>query len=196
MELLLITEDKLKILLSRDDLGELGITCEEIDYGNTETRRVFWYLLDEAKHITGFDAANSRIFIQIYPDVEGGCEMYVSRLGETDGNRNKLGGKKVTCSIHSEHDLRREDRIYRFGSLDDMLQACRELRAHKYSGASSAYIDEDGEYCYLIVACVRGDNCILSEYGESRSASGLRYYINEHCREIRANDAVGVLSEL
>ena len=81
MELIRINENKLKIMLSEGDMKQYALDCASLDYDNTETRRAFWSILDEAKHQTGFDAASQRVFVQLYPSKEGGCEMFVTKLG-------------------------------------------------------------------------------------------------------------------
>ena len=40
---------KIMFELSDGDLSDLGITFDELDYSNIETRRVVWTLLDRAK---------------------------------------------------------------------------------------------------------------------------------------------------
>ena len=81
MELILISDKKLKVMLSASDMQKYELDNDTIDYDNTETRRAFWQILDEAKHKTGFDAASEKVFIQVYPSRGGGCEMYVTKLG-------------------------------------------------------------------------------------------------------------------
>ncbi len=193
-----MTENKLKILLSAKDLEGLGITCEEMDYGNTGTRRVFWYLLDEAKRATGFDAASSKIFIQIYPNGDGGCEMYVSRLGgaKSRASHSDDGGDGVRSGeLTLRRGKRREERIYRFDDMEDMLTACRELEKRRYVGASSAYEggEELGGY-YLKLECEPGGYALLEEYGERKNSVGLGDYISEHCRGICQENAVSSLA--
>ena len=80
MELILINSNKLKIMLTEADMIQYELDFNTINYDNIETRRAFWNILDEAKHRTGFDAASDRIFIQLYPSKEGGCEMYVTKV--------------------------------------------------------------------------------------------------------------------
>ena len=89
MELILINEKKLKIMLTPEDMREYEIDCESVDYARAETRRAFWSILDEAKHRTGFDAASERVYIQLYPSREGGCEMFVTRLSCAAGESAK-----------------------------------------------------------------------------------------------------------
>ena len=81
MELLPINEQKIKIMLSHEDLAAWQLSPDTIDYNTTETRRAFWGILDEAKKKTGFDAAKEKVFVQLYPAKNGGCEMYVTKLG-------------------------------------------------------------------------------------------------------------------
>ena len=80
MELILINTSKLKIMLTPDDMKRYSLDIDKMNYDNTETRRVFWNILDTAKHETGFDAASDRVCIQVYPSKGGGCEMYVTKL--------------------------------------------------------------------------------------------------------------------
>lgn len=173
MELLLISDSRLKVILSREDMEKYSLSAEMMDYDNTETRRAFWSILDEAKHRTGFDAAADRVFVQVYPSRCGGCEMFVTKLGEkserkrteetrraltlSDGERSLVaqkGGRLAPCSG-----------AYRFADLSLLLSACRslaggegviretqrEMRPGAAVCESSAYIDEKGR-CYLLLS--------------------------------------------
>ena len=102
MELIMISNSKLKIMLTSEDMKEYSLDCNTLSYENTETRRAFWSILDEAKHRTGFDAASERVFVQVYPSKKGGCEMYVTKLGVFSGKKQ----------VHNEDgDIRINDGI-------------------------------------------------------------------------------------
>ena len=75
MELIRISDSKLKIMLNAEDMVHYAINSDLLNYENTETRRAVWQILDEAKQQTGFDAASDRVLIQVYPSRAGGCEM-------------------------------------------------------------------------------------------------------------------------
>ena len=200
MNIILISEDRLKVVLTDSDLTSYGIRVEDIDYGNTETKRVFWTILDRAKNETGFDAALSRIFIQIYPDSRGGCEMYVSRIGDKKSARRSTDGVRcATCA-----DTRREavEQVYRFESLGALVSACRLLSSRGFCGYATAYSagsDGLGE-CYLIVRIAANDvtktALCLSEYGEPYGSRYGKWRLMEHCSLIREGDAVSVLGKL
>ena len=148
MELILISDSKLKIMLTRDDLRLYSIDCDTLDYENTETRRAFWSILDEAKHRTGFDAASEKVFVQVYPSKAGGCEMYVTKLGaleegeqgdaEDDVIINPAPAKKrgeniirkepyLTFSEKKRSFQRKREEIFKFDSLELLIRACRRL---------------------------------------------------------------------
>ncbi len=195
MELLLISENKIKISLTKADLDGYSITSDDIDYDNTETRRVFWTLLDEAKRKTGFDAAKSRIFIQIYPGRDGGCELYVSKISRAEKDEEislnvlrKLSEIKEECKV-------KKSSVYCFDEINALIAACRRLKALGYSHSSSAY--SEGKKRFFLTVDTDGDRfSFIGEYGQRQSADEIMLYINEHCGVICENDAVTRLGEL
>lgn len=194
MELLLISENKIKISLTKADLDAYGISFGDMDYGNTETRRVFWTLFDEVKRKTGFDAAKSRIFVQVYPDMGGGCELYASRLqhsgsGASEPRVNVFQGLKERVSSE------KETAVYRFDGASGLIAACKRLKALGYSGCASAYSGDGGVF-YLSLVGTDGTEQLIGEYGEQCLSAGTALYVSEHCRRICNGDAVNRLCEL
>ena len=197
MKMLLITEDELKVALTKGDLEGFGIKIEDIDYDNTETRRVFWSILDDAKRQTGFDAALSRIFIQIYPCSDGGCDMYVSRIGaDKSGRSGRRHG--VACAVEKPVSRGVEtSRIYGFYRVEELLSACKALRGAGKLVRSSAYVLDGSETCYLLLE----DNGVdvsaeVTEYGERCVGKYIFEYILEHCEPICLDTAVSTLGRL
>ncbi|MBO7740095.1 MAG: adaptor protein MecA [Clostridia bacterium] len=140
MELLPISDDKIKIMLSREDLAAWQLSCDTIDYDTTETRRAFWGILDEAKKRTGFDAAKEKVFVQLYPAKNGGCEMYVTKLHE------KNDPSPITLAKSLPHW---EKRLYAFSHLEDMLSACARLAECGFASESAAYAEMHTYYLSL-----------------------------------------------
>lgn len=194
MELILISESKLKVMLTADDMEAYSLTCDNIDYDNTETRKAFWNILDEAKHRTGFDAAKEKVFIQIFPSKGGGCEMYVTKLeglSTTD---------RITCHVKRDELICFTD-IYAFLCLDDLLNVCAQLDKLGFKGESSAYAGDDGKF-YLVISDTRtlGSSMptypFIAEYGEKKTGKNFILYIKEHCKLICKGEAVEKLCVL
>ncbi|MBQ8350902.1 MAG: adaptor protein MecA [Clostridia bacterium] len=179
MELIRISDSKLKIMLNAEDMAHYAITSDLLNYENTETRRIVWQILDEAKHKTGFDAASDRVLIQVYPSRTGGCEMYVTKVppplphpSEGDNMRTREGRSE----------------LYLFTNLEGLLQACRQLACHMPLGESTVYALEGGGY-YLLLRGEAIDTatgappayCPAEEYGERKKCTAARMaYIKEH----------------
>lgn len=192
MDLLLISDNKIKISLTKADLDSYSITCDDIDYDNTETRRVFWALLDEVNKKTGFDAAKSRVFIQIYPDKSGGCEIYVSRIKGETVPRGTLA--LSVCETENRECGRSE--VFSFDNVEDMLSVCRRLMNTGYSGSSAAYTDESGRFYLTAESGCESELYFITEYGVRHTSPSIPLYIKEHCREICLDNAVGQLGKL
>ena len=79
MEISLTDGEGLRISLTPFDMIHYELTNDSIDYGDTRTRRVLWEIFDKAKEQTGFDAANGKIKISVYPQKNGGCLIFITR---------------------------------------------------------------------------------------------------------------------
>ena len=185
MELIVINDSKLKIMLSPDDMRDFDLDCDSVDYSSTETRRAFWSILDEAKHRTGFDAASQRIYIQLYPSRQGGCEMYVTKIGSAKSS--------ATCCDEQKRPA------YIFDSLDLLLRVCRQLERLDPDISADAFSDDSGHFLLLLgIDCEKNMQSLsfISEFGETFPPDDVETYISEHCRQFCSGDAVLRLSTL
>lgn len=195
MDMILISNQKLKIMLSPDDMNEYEISCETIDYDNTETRRVLWNILDLAKHKTGFDAAHEKVYIQVYPSRGGGCELFVTKLSEGElpsGMRSRLPRREVFPLAR----VCRASGIYRFSSVNRMAAASAALSKMGYRGRSAAFADPHSAAAYLVLDESGAHYPFICEYGGVRLTAPAAEYIAEHCSPICENDAVERLASL
>ncbi len=171
MELILINDSKLKIMLSPSDMKEYDISCDRVDYRQTETRRAFWCILDEAKHRTGFDAASEKVYIQMYPSKEGGCEMYVTKLGFTSPSEDTVDLAKASIS----------ELAFCFSELKPLLMVCRQLDHIGLSDAGDVYRNDKGYYLFLDTSAAHPDSfAFISEFGDKEDPGHLRAYVSEY----------------
>lgn len=205
MELLVISENKLKVILSRADMDAYSITCDSIDYDNTETRKAFWCILDEAKHKTGFDAASDRVYVQVYPSKGGGCEMYVTKMSKRTSQAHEKQGDEADRRINIRKQSGYfEKSLCRFENAEDMIAACRTLCEMGFEADSSLYCSEDGAYflrtersgaeppSLLRRGC---SSDILSEFG-TRLDYAFEGWVSERCICICSKDAVKKIASL
>ena len=178
MELIRISDDKIKISLTKAELDSYEISVESMDYGAEQTRSVFKELFGRAKQSTGFDAQGNKVFVQIYSARDGGCEIFVSKL-ETP--------QKKTLRIKGEESFLLE-------SLDDLLAVCRQIERIGHDTPSDAY--SYGERFVLVLSQPsKSVSSYAREYGK-KCENYTAGYINEHFGLIKKGDAVQVLARL
>ncbi|MHC1696151.1 MAG: adaptor protein MecA [Eubacteriales bacterium] len=194
MELVLISDNKLKIILTDEDMSTLDISCDTIDYDNTSTRRAFWELLDKAKQQTGFDAASDKVLVQVYPDKNGGCSMYVTKM---TGIKNEPYDyeKKYKTRLYTTAKEKKSRIIFRFPDSEALCSACKQLALHGYEGDSDVYASRRSYYLY-IEDTKPSRVPLVSEYATLVHNPFFAYYLTEHSKHICKGNAVDVFGSL
>ncbi len=90
MELFLLSEEKIKIVLSREDLTKRHLTYRQLDYDDVRTRKMIWEIFDLAKDQTGFDAAREKVCIELFPKKSGGCEIYATKVKDEEKEKDYI----------------------------------------------------------------------------------------------------------
>ena len=197
MELRLLNENKLKIILTNEDMASLDITYEEMNYDDDlGTRRVLWEILDQAKRQTGFDAGKEKIYVNVHPDKSGGCFMYVTKtdepLAQYKGDPYTYE-KKYKSKLYT--GIKKKRVLYMFENSETLLEACRQLSMNGYNGKSDIFADAGRYYLYI------EDNRevsvdLISEYGVLINNPFFGFYLDEHTKKILSNEAVKKFAEI
>ena len=75
-------ENTLRVSLSGEELEGYDLTEKEFDYEHPEGKRVIREIFDKAKREMGFDVESKKVYVQLYPKKDGGCEIFVIRMEE------------------------------------------------------------------------------------------------------------------
>lgn len=206
MELNLIREDKLKVLLTPFDMMKYELTCEKLDYDNTETRKAIWSILDFAKQETGFDAAIGKIRIEVYPEKSGGCAIYISKLKSSDLSSHEPMNETIAKTTPPAGKM---TVVYQFKETDSLIRVCRFLSHRGYQDESSAFFEtlEKGELRYFleiresVPASLKKtrylkENLFIEEFGEKLESEESVFYLYERTSLICRNNAVQTLAAL
>ena len=208
MELIRISDRKLKIMLTPTDMCHFELDAAHFGEDSAEMHRAFRLLLDEVRKLTDFDADDHRISVQYFPSREGGCEMFISNL-QSDDREYSTCAKSMTALQKVPLQLQpakrngsfRRECAYRFEELQSLLLACQRLLQIGYLCESSAYRDEQTYFLILTVTSsspfsLPDELDFLVEYGTIQNPATLLLYIREHATLIRAGDAITVLGDL
>ena len=191
MELIQISESKLKIMLSEGDMARFSLDAIDGDYSKDETRRALRAMLSSVKEMSGFDTRGERIFVQMYPSRGGGCEVFVTKLGWEKG-------EAATVGIPAQTDVKRSPGVcaYGFESFNGILAVCRYLYNCRSDcrGEGKVFRDERGSYYLSLPA-----HCEFAhseEFSKRVSPSQLDAYIGEHGKCLIERGAVEILGKL
>lgn len=202
MELIRISDRKVKIMLTPTDMSHFELDADNLEQDLHGRQRALRLLLDEVRRQTDFDADEHCLSVQYFPSREGGGEMFISNLAQNDPPPHYLQEPtKVALQPIRKGGFRR-DCAYRFATLSDLLCACQRLISVGYDAESAVYRDEHGVYfLFLTVLAVSPFSLppqleFLVEYGSLENAAILRLYIREHASLIAEPNAVHRLAEL
>ena len=208
MELIRISDSKVKIMLTPTDMCHFELSNGDFGDNSQKMRRAFRNLLKEVKRQIDFDADDERLSIQYFPSREGGCEMFLTHLqplicaGETN-DRLPVTRCESDLSLFPKYNtVFHHSRAYRFDGIDDLLSVCRRLVRCGYIGESSAYADEQKRYFLILSVTSASPFSIpeelqfILEYGILQSAAEVRLYIREHGNVIREKNAIEILASL
>ena len=209
MELIKITDQRLKIMLTSSDMTQFALDPSSIENCDAQTTAAFRLFWGEVCRQYGLDFDDSHLSVQYFPSRGGGCEMFVSSMqnvaaGEDKERRRRAsGGGNAVLPIGKtlSGNFMRET-AYRFETLQALLAACHRLKSIGYIGESDAFRDGASAY-YLLLKLLSpspftlpDEFAFLCEYGRPENASALRLYFREHGSMIRSPDAVDVLAKL
>lgn len=180
MELILISNSKLKIMLSAEDMKRYDIECE----GEVALRRGFKPVLEMARRDCGFDPDGGRLLVQVFPSRGGGCEMFVTRVGLGAGGKGAASSPTI-CLLRGASVL---------------ASACRILSVRGYGKGSSAYSLGDGLFALILPEfdpnkALPLGAAILEELGERCASDMSTEYIAEHGMPICTENAVTRLAD-
>ena len=199
MEWIRISSNKLKIMLNAEDAKRYELNCEASDCTDVITRRVFREILTDVRQETDFDTTDDKIYIQMYPSKEGGCELFVTKIGlmltsdaPTVGERRKRGLPHASPS-------HRRTQFIRFENFEHLLALCRRLFG-KFSGESTAWQDENGSWWLQLTddgnpLLLCKEFPFLTEYGKQLHGASTLHWLREHARCICPTIAVSVLGQ-
>lgn len=195
MEFLLIGESKIKIVLNREEAEKYRLDTASADVSGPVARRIFWRILEEAKREVGFDPKGDKVLIQLYPLKEGGCELFVTKLGILSDSSARLVSKSDRIAM-----LSKKRSLYAFDNLEDIIGAAVAVKAQSQGLSPGSDVYTDGSRYFLAIEEYgKGGEpvefpCIL-EFGTGITAE-LSTYISEHADRLTDGDGIARFSSL
>ncbi len=187
LEIELLENSSIKIRLTKEDLEHLNISVEDFNCSSIETRRVLWTLLDAARYELKIDIdLSERMLIEIMPNKNGGCCIFITGLENKTGKSAKRVGRKNM-----------KPQFFDFDGIDNLISATCALKTVVTSNnqLSELYRMDSNGYRLLIYPDSELSGslwAILSEYCRNRGDGNIAAaFTREHGELIAGGDAIG-----
>lgn len=208
-----ISENQLKLTLTKDDLKERDIQLEDLITPSEKTQKLFHDIMEQALDESDFISENTPLMVEAVPAGADGIMIIVTKVSNKDKN-GKTGGnllgqaqemrrwkKKPMDTMEHGAEQNSDILIYSFPALDDVINVSLRLDG-KFKGESAVYKNENKYFLVL-----QGDTytaeesseeleLVLKEYGQKHISTPLaKYYLLEHGETIIGDKAVKALAK-
>ena len=189
MEIKLITADKLRISLNKQDMESMSIHWERLSHSDESAKNALLYLLDKAKTEAGFNPKGAKLFIEVYPGELEGCVLYVTAM--RSGEAPPTGQYACRAPAPAIFEFEDAETLIRGSVQANTLYGSRILQSELYLL---------GERYRLVVYPLdysdRLSIYFLCEFGRMVGEGELlRAFTQEHGSELLPQNALETLSE-
>ncbi|MDO4531772.1 MAG: adaptor protein MecA [Bacillota bacterium] len=208
-----ISENQLKLTLTKEDLKERDIKLEDLITPSEKTQKLFRDIMEQALDEYDFISENTPLMVEAVPMGTDGIMIIVTKAGENgkkDGKssnllhqaqENRRWKKKPLDTMEHREEAYSDILIYSFPQLDDVINVSLRLDG-SFKGESAVYKNENKYFLvlqgdtYTAEESAEDLELILKEYGQKHVSTPLaKYYLLEHGETILADKAVKALAK-
>ena len=208
-----ISENQLKLTLTKDDLKERDIKLEDLITPSEKTQKLFHDIMEQALEEEDFVSENTPLMVEAAPMGADGIMIIVTKVNNKEGKHKgpadllqqaqetRRWKKKPLDTLEHTEEKNSDILIYSFSALDDVIRVSLRLDGG-FKGESGVYKNE-GKYflvlqsdTYTTEESSADLELILKEYGQKHISTPLaKYYLLEHGETIIAEKAVKALAK-
>ena len=166
------------IELTHEDMKQMNITYEQMDYSDIRTRAVIDSLLEEAKKSLGYSLSlPDKVRIEALPSFDGGCILFLTVSTKPLRYKLKAGGVQLSFAFD------RAEHIFDLAeSLSEKERAALRTSLYIYEGKNILFVE--GKLRHSLVARI-------NEYATPfRTDSNARALIREYGKCISRDNAL------
>ena len=198
-----ISENQLKLTLTKADLAERKIKLEDLISPSERTQKLFRDIMEQALDEEDFISENTPLMVEAIPSGGDGM-IIVTKVNNKEKHADedlRRWKKKPMDTLAHEEEKNSDILIYSFPSLDDVIGVSLRLDG-VFKGESAVY-KNDGKYflvmqedTYTTEETAEDAERILKEYGQKHISTPLaKYYLLEHGETLLAEQAIKALAK-
>ena len=200
-----ISENKLKLTLTKDDLAERKIKLEDLITPSEKTQKLFHDIMEQALDEEDFISENTPLMVEAVPSGSDGIMIIVTKVSNKEKKATvqdlRRWKKKPLDSMAQKEEKNADILVYSFPTLDDVIGVSLRL-AGAFKGESAVYKNENKYFLvlqgdtYTAEESTEALEQILREYGQKHISTPLaKYYLLEHGETLIAEQAVKALAK-
>ena len=171
-------------------MQQYHVSYSQLSVDDPQTRLMISKLLSAASCTVGFDHSDKRLFIETYPDDDGGCILYVTVMKGEKYKESKSKRPSVFPPV-----------IFTLPSVNSLCQICKTINCNEKSQAlcSSLFSHADEYDLVLIGTSLSWDrwNYIASEWSiPIHQGKNELLRVQEHGRLLIPSGAVETMAKL
>lgn len=199
-----ISDNKIKIFVSREDRETWNVTLKKLTDNSPEAQELFWFAMKQAERDVKFVANGAQLVVEAAPSAAiDGFVMTVSKVFDeselkeaiTNISRNRMRPAEVR--VKKKKPVL-PSYIYEFDDFEDVCAAAGQI-ADKFFGRSALYKYNEKFYLYMIpfddYMFFETGNVLLEYARRKTAAQTFAGYLNEHARLMIAEGAVEVMAQ-
>lgn len=205
MKFNMVNDDKLQIIISKEDMEKHDMQKWDLTPHNPDAQKLFYEIMEQARESCGFDVGNNaQLMIEAYPMTGESLLLTVTKLkgGQPrlpfDLDIDEFGQALLEELGRIDEELpvvADEEAVYRFETLEDVIQAAHLLKL-SYDGDSQLLRYKTAYYLVLREKEWLTDSgiAVLTEFGDEIHT--VSAFFAEHGQTVMAERALEILAAL
>ncbi|WP_304508404.1 adaptor protein MecA [Anaerotignum sp.] len=210
-----VSENQLKLTLTRADLVERDLKLEDLINPSEKTQKLFRDIMEQALDEYDFINESTPLMVEAVPVGVDGIMIIVTKIDQKNKSENPMDllfknkenhkwKKKPLDFIESKTQDNEDLLIFSFHTLDDAIHASLRLN-DCYRGESELFKSNERFFLVLQADTYTADEnnenndnieLLLDEFGQKHISTSLaKYYLLEHGKTMIKSNAVGTLAK-
>jgi adapter protein MecA 1/2 len=125
-----LTEDKIRIILSIEDLEKKDLTLKDFITNEKQFQEFFIEMLDRAEKELGFITKDCKLLIESFSSPDDVFVFTITKFSKTSGN-NIHNKKRLVCARKKANPIVTQNKIYNFNNFEEFCAFCEAVNNSK-----------------------------------------------------------------
>lgn len=196
-----ITENKIRIILKKEDFKDKSIDLQELVLNNTHSQSLFLEILDRAEKEVNFDTNGHKLLIETYFQGNDVCIFTITKYIEANNNTKNKAKKYLTVK-RKPQVFNSSYLVYKFNEFEDFCDFCDFINKNNTINLKNIFktciLYNYNDSYYLVIDGINLSHKSLNLFCSSllefsnllRCTKNFKFKLKEHAKIILKNNAI------